>query len=82
MRVSPRGTRYSDLTFFAPWPAVDQHALHDSRWRLLIAQHAQAGVQPERDCDVDGQVNVCGGEAIGSLFHEPIMAGRAPGSVA
>jgi hypothetical protein len=74
--------RYSDLTFFAPWPAVDQHALHDSRWRLLIAQHAQAGVQPERDCDVDGQVNVCGGEAIGSLFHEPIMAGRVPDSVA
>lgn len=48
----------------------------------MIAQHAQSCIQPERDGDVDGQVNVCGGEAIGSLFHEPIMAGRALDSVA
>jgi len=67
--------RYFDLTLCAPWPTVDQNALHDSRWRLLIAQHTQAGVKPERDGDVDGQVNVCGGEAVGSLFHGLIMSG-------
>lgn len=74
--------RYFDLTLCAPWPAVDQYALHDSRWRLLIAQYAQASVQPKRDGYVDGQVNVCGGEAIDSLFHKPIMAGLTSDSVA
>lgn len=67
--------RYIDLTHCAPWPTVDQYALHDSGRRLLIAQHAQAGVKPKRDGDVDRQVNVCGGETVGSLFHALIMSG-------
>ena len=82
MRGTPQGMRYIDLTLCAPWPTVDQYALHDSGWCLLIAQHAQACVKPERDGDVDGEVNVCGCEAIGSLFHGPIMSGYAIGFTA
>ena len=58
-----------------PRPAVNQHALHDGNCGLLLVKNACAGIQAERCSYIGGQVNVCCGETVGSLFRGLIMSG-------
>jgi len=48
----------------------------------LLAKKAYAGIQTECNSDVDSEVNICGGEAVSSLFHVIIISRNTIGFTA